>query len=68
MRWVWLVLGLILVLLGAVWTLQGVGLLGGSAMTGDRTWAVVGPIVVLLGVAIAIVAARHRHRSPPKHR
>ena len=40
-----LILGLILVVSGVVWTLQGLDILGGSAMSGVTLWAVVGPLV-----------------------
>ena len=36
-------------LIGAVWTFQGLGYLEGSAMTGVDTWAMIGPIVAGLG-------------------
>lgn len=48
-------LGVIMVLVGALWTFQGLGYIGGSAMSGQQTWAVVGPIVAGLGVALAYV-------------
>ena len=51
-------LGVLLVLVGVVWTLQGLGVLGGSAMTGVRLWAVVGPVVALVGVAVLVRGAR----------
>ena len=54
------VLGLLMVLVGAVWTFQGLGYLEGSPMTGVETWAMIGPIVAGLGVALVIVAARRR--------
>jgi hypothetical protein len=38
---------------GVIWTLQGVGYLGGSAMTGVTFWAVVGPVVAVVGLVIA---------------
>jgi hypothetical protein len=60
MRPLFLVLGGLLVLVGAVWTFQGLGYLEGSAMTGVDTWAMIGPIVAGLGVALVIVAARPR--------
>ena len=60
MRPLFLVLGGLLVLVGAVWTFQGLGYLEGSAMTGVDTWAMIGPIVAGLGVALVIVAARRR--------
>ena len=43
-----------MVLVGAVFTGQGLGWIGGSSMTGDDTWAIIGPIVAGLGVALAI--------------
>ncbi|HKG51476.1 MAG TPA: hypothetical protein VKB14_13635 [Actinomycetales bacterium] len=46
-------LGALLVLVGAVWTLQGIGVLGGSAMSGNPVWAVVGPVVAIAGAVLA---------------
>jgi hypothetical protein len=45
--------GLLLVVIGAVWSLQGQGLLGGSAMTDDRRWLVIGVVTIIFGVAVA---------------
>jgi hypothetical protein len=53
-------LGVLLILVGVVWTLQGLGLLAGSAMTGVRLWAVVGPVVALAGAAVAVRGSRRR--------
>jgi hypothetical protein len=50
--------GVLMVVVGAVWTFQGLGYLKGSPMTGVETWAVVGPIVAGLGVALAFVGLR----------
>jgi hypothetical protein len=52
------VVGALLALMGIVWTLQGVGILGGSPMTGVTLWAVVGPLVAVVGVAVAILGLR----------
>jgi hypothetical protein len=60
MRWVWLVLGVLLVLAGGTWTLQGIGVLGGSSMTNDTKWAVIGPIVAVAGAAVTWLGARKR--------
>jgi hypothetical protein len=54
--------GGILFLVGLVWTLQGLGYLEGSAMTGEAFWAIVGPVVAGLGVALAIVGLRGGRR------
>jgi hypothetical protein len=53
-----LALAVLLVVVGLVWTLQGVGVLGGSPMTGVTLWAVVGPLVALAGVGLAVMGRR----------
>ncbi len=55
-------LGVLLVLVGLIWTLQGLGYLAGSVMTGVTLWAIVGPIVAILG--IWLVAGAFRARRP----
>ncbi len=60
MKPLFLILGGLLVAVGGVWTFQGLGYLKGSAMTGVDTWAMIGPVVAGLGVALVIVAARKR--------
>jgi hypothetical protein len=61
--WPFLVPGVILAAVGLVWTLQGVGVLQGSAMTGSALWAIIGPIVLVIGlVLIWIGIARRRVR------
>jgi hypothetical protein len=58
-----IVLGALVALAGAVWTLQGLGYIGGSFMSGATLWAVIGPIVLLAGLAIIVLALRGRRRS-----
>ena len=53
-------LALGMVVVGTIWTFQGLGYLEGSAMTGVQTWAVIGPLVAGLGVALLIVVMRPR--------
>jgi hypothetical protein len=53
-------IGVVLVLVGIVWTLQGLGYLGGSAMSGVAIWAVIGPVVALMGLLVAVWGARRR--------
>ena len=52
--------GVVLMVVGAVWTFQGLGYLKGSPMTGVETSAVIGPIVAGIGVALAYVGLRGR--------
>jgi hypothetical protein len=55
----WLIgLGGLLVLVGAVWFLQGIDVLGGSGMSGKTLWAVVGPIVALVGAGMVVTGLR----------
>ena len=52
--------GFLLTLAGVVFTLQGVGVLGGSVMSGVTFWAVAGPVIVLAGVILAALGLRDR--------
>ena len=53
-----LVLGGILVVIGLIWFFQGIGVLGGSVMSGVVLWAVIGPIVALAGIALVVRSRR----------
>jgi hypothetical protein len=59
-----LVAAVVMVLIGGLWTFQGLGLLGGSAMTGDSTWAIVGPLLAGLGVALGVSILGAASRRP----
>ena len=54
-------LGGVIFLVGALWTLQGLGYVGGSPMSGVTLWAVLGPVVAFLGLLLAVVGGRRRH-------
>lgn len=56
------VVGLLMVAVGGLWTLQGLGYVGGSAMSGESFWAIVGPLVAGFGVALLVVTFQRRHR------
>jgi hypothetical protein len=53
-----LALAVVMVAVGVLWTMQGLGYVQGSPMTGVRFWSLVGPVVAGFGVALAIVARR----------
>jgi hypothetical protein len=61
MRGLLIALGVLMVLVGALWTGQGLGYIGGSAMSGVEIWAVIGPLLAGLGVGLVIVASRRPH-------
>jgi len=61
MRIAMIVLGLLVALFGIVFTLQGFGVIvSDSPMTNTTTWSVLGPIIALIGIALAIGASRRR--------
>jgi hypothetical protein len=55
-----LLLGMVILVVGLIWTFQGLGYLEGSAMSGQDQWAIIGPAVAGLGVALIIVVTRPR--------
>ena len=52
MKTVLKVIGGLLVLIGAIWILQGFNILPGSFMTGDKFWAGMGAIAIVVGVML----------------
>ncbi len=60
--WVRRVVGVVLVVVGAVWFAQGIDVLGGSPMTGNAFWAVVGAPMIVVGVVL--IRSRRRGDVP----
>jgi hypothetical protein len=56
-------IGALMILVGLVWMLQGLGYIEGSPMTGETMWAIIGPVVAGLGVALVWVAFRGRRSA-----
>lgn len=52
------ILGVLLVLVGIVWILQGINVLPGSFMTGQIQWAIYGAIAVAIGIALFVASGR----------
>jgi hypothetical protein len=57
------IIGIVLVVVGGVWIAQGTGALGGSFMTGEGLWTVIGLITALFGIALLVGAARDAKRD-----
>ena len=55
--------GVLIALLGVLFTLQGLGAIGGSVMSGVTFWAVGGPVIALAGLALAAIGLRRRSAS-----
>jgi len=58
------ILGLIFILSGGVWFLQGINILPGSFMTGQPQWAVYGALAIVVG--IGLLALANRGRAAPR--
>ncbi len=59
---VFVVIGIAAALAGLVWTLQGLGYVGGSFMSGATVWAIIGPLVALAGLVLIVMGLRPRRR------
>ena len=66
MRWILVGVGIVLVLLGGLWFLQGVGILAGSVMTGQTFWAIVGVILLIVGSVLCVLGVRRRPTTPSR--
>ncbi|MSQ40938.1 MAG: hypothetical protein EXR55_04645 [Dehalococcoidia bacterium] len=58
MRWRLLIPGVLVALLGLVWTLQGFNVLKGSGMSDQSFWAGAGIVALLIGVAVTFLGLR----------
>jgi hypothetical protein len=54
------VIGVLLMLAGVVWFLQGINVLPGSFMTGQTQWAVYGGVAFVIGILALYLARRTR--------
>lgn len=54
------ILGVLCLLAGCVWILQGINILPGSFMTGQTKWAIYGGLLAVVGIGLLISANRRR--------
>ncbi|WP_199442701.1 hypothetical protein [Umezawaea beigongshangensis] len=59
---VFVAVGVVLALLGVLWTLQGLGLVTGSFMTGQSLWTAIGLLSVVGGVTLLVSGLRRTRR------
>jgi cytochrome bd-type quinol oxidase subunit 2 len=57
------VVGVIALIVGAVFAGQGANLIPGSSMTGDRTWLYIGVIVAVVGIVLIVLGLRRPRRD-----
>jgi hypothetical protein len=55
-----LIAGAVTAFLGVIFSLQGFGVLEGSGMSNTTTWSILGPIIAVIGLAIAWRGAGRR--------
>jgi vacuolar-type H+-ATPase subunit I/STV1 len=61
--WVFLIAGIVLLLVGVTWVLQGLGTLAGSFMSGQKLWFAIGLLVGLAGLTALASGVRRLSAS-----
>jgi len=65
-RLLFVVVGIIVLLMGAVWAFQGAGYIPGSFMTNDPTWIAIGAPTAAAGGILTVVGLRPKKPSAPQ--
>ena len=55
--------GVIALILGGVWAGQGLNLIPGSFMTGNRMWLSIGLILAIVGIILIVLGLRRREHG-----
>jgi drug/metabolite transporter superfamily protein YnfA len=58
------IVGIVVAAFGVLFALQGFGVVLGSPMSNTTTWSVLGPIIALVGIALAFAGWRLRKSKP----
>ena len=65
MKWIANIVGVILILIGIFWILQGTNIIPAGAMAGQGQWTVIGLVVGIVGVGLLVYV--NRRRAGVKH-
>jgi len=65
MRIILSILGILFILTGGVFFLQGINVIPGSFMTGQIQWAIYGAFAIIVGTGLMVFA--NRRRASPRH-
>jgi hypothetical protein len=57
------IIGVIALIIGGVFAGQGLNLIPGSFMTGDRTWFNIGVIIMIVGIILVVLGVRRPRRD-----
>ncbi len=63
MRVFWNIVGALLIVVGGLWFMQGIDILGGSAMSGHLQWAIFGGLGILVGAGLLLYVNRPETRQ-----
>ena len=58
MKMILMIAGVLLLLVGGVWILQGINVLPGSFMTGQTKWAIYGALTAVAGIVLIVLSRR----------
>ncbi len=64
MKWGLSIVGIVFILFGGLWTLQGMNIVRNSFMTGKIQWAIIGLVTLLIGLALVAWANRRQKGTP----
>ena len=64
MKWVLIIVGALLFLIGGVWVLQGMYVLTQGVMAGDMKWTYIGGILALAGIVLVLIGALRKKSTP----
>ncbi len=65
MRTLFVGVGIIALLIGLVWTLQGADVIMGSVMSGSSFWLATGVVLLIVGALVAAVGVRASGAKKP---
>ncbi len=60
MKWVIIIIGVLLLVVGVIWLLQGTNILSYGQMAGHRRWIVIGGALGVIGIILILVGARRK--------
>ena len=64
MKWLGTVVGVLLVLFGGLWILQGTGIMTRGFMSGHVQYAILGIVSAAIGIGLVMFANRRRPDTP----
>ncbi len=68
MKWLLIVVGALLILVGGVWVLQGTNILTQGAMAGHMKWTLIGGILAVVGIVLLVIGIAKKGPSTRHNR